>query len=140
MMPAVEGLLRHGLLRGRFPAINSVVDGANIVSLRNLVPIGVFDADRIDGDIELASAAAGDSFVPIGKDSPIQLNAGVPVLRDRQGIFSAVGSRDSRRTMILPETRNVLVFSWGAEGLREEEVAATLDQCEEAMTGTFEEP
>jgi len=33
-LPAVEGMLVRGLLKGRFPTVNSVVDAANITSFR----------------------------------------------------------------------------------------------------------
>jgi DNA/RNA-binding domain of Phe-tRNA-synthetase-like protein len=129
MMPAVEGMLRRGVLRGRFPTINSVVDATNVVSLTHLAPIGAFDFDRIHAGVELALSTPGDRLIPIGKEKPVKLKAGTPVLKDREGIFSAVGSRDARRTMITEDTENVLAFSWGIEGIDPGFLASVLDQC-----------
>ena len=129
MLPAVESLLVRGILKHRFPTVNSVVDAANLVSIQHLVPIGLFDLDRIAGDLELTLSAPGDPFIPIGKDKPVKLAPGTPVLKDGDGIFSAVGSRDSKRTMITPATRNVLLFSWGIEGVDPALVSQALEEC-----------
>jgi DNA/RNA-binding domain of Phe-tRNA-synthetase-like protein len=129
MLPAVEGLLARGILKGRFPKVNSVVDAANIVSVKHLIPIGLFDFDKINGDVELTLAVSGDQFIPIGKDKLVKLSPGTPILKDAEGIFSAVGSRDSQRTMITGDTRNVLAFSWGIEGIDTALVSLVLDEC-----------
>ena len=75
----------------------------------------------------------------LGKDKPARLKAGTLVLKDRDGIFSAVGSRDARRTMITENTENVLTFSWAIEGIDPALLTSVLDQChsmlrEEALT------
>lgn len=133
MMPAAEALLKRGLLRARFPRINSVVDAGNVVSVKYLVPIGLFDLDRIVGEVELALAGDGERMVPIGKGKPVKLQPGTPVLRDAEGVFSAVGSRDSARTMITARTDGVLVFSWGMSGVELALVSSALDECVEAI-------
>jgi len=129
MLSALEGLLTRAILKGRFPQVNSVVDMANIVSIKHLVPIGLFDFDKIQGNVELTLALPGDQFIPIGKDKPVKLSPGTPILKDAEGIFSAVGSRDSQRTMITGGTRNVLAFSWGIEGIDSALVSLALDEC-----------
>lgn len=129
MLPAVESLLVRGILKHRFPTVNSVVDAANVVSIKHLVPIGLFDLDKITGNLELTLATSGDQFVPIGKDKPVKLAPGTAVLKDGDGIFSAVGSRDSKRTMITDATQNVLVFSWGIEGVDPALVSQALEEC-----------
>jgi DNA/RNA-binding domain of Phe-tRNA-synthetase-like protein len=134
MLPAAEALLKRGLLSGKFPRINPVVDAGNVVSVEYLVPIGLFDLDRIAGEeIELALAGDGERMVPIGKGKPVKLRPGTPVLRDVEGVFSAVGSRDSARTIITADTDNVLVFSWGMEGVEPGLVSSALDECVEAV-------
>jgi len=60
MLPAVESLLVRGILKRRFPAVNSAVDVANLVSIKHLVPIGLFDFDKITGNLELTLSATGD--------------------------------------------------------------------------------
>lgn len=129
LLPAVEGILTRGLLKGRFPKINNAVDIANTVSLSHLIPIGLFDLDNIKGPIELELAVEGDSFIPIGKEATIKLSPGVPILKDKDGIFSAVGSRDSKRTMLTNKTKNILAFSWGIEGVTQSFISEALKEC-----------
>jgi DNA/RNA-binding domain of Phe-tRNA-synthetase-like protein len=114
LTPAVEGPYRRGIPRGRFPTISPLVDTANVLAAERLVPIGVFDFDRVRGAVELALSTPGASLVPVGQDGPVALADGIPVLRDAQGIFSAIGARDSARTRIVAETTNLLVVSWGS--------------------------
>jgi DNA/RNA-binding domain of Phe-tRNA-synthetase-like protein len=129
MLPAVESLLVRGILKHRFPTVNSVVDVANLVSIKHLVPIGLFDLDKINGNLELTLAGSGGQFIPIGKEKPVKLLQGTPILKDADGIFSEVGSRDSKRTMITNATRNVLIFSWGIEGVEPALVSQVLEEC-----------
>ncbi len=129
ILPAVEGMLVRGVLKGKFPTVNSAVDSANIISIENLVPIGLFDLDRIEGDVELRLAHSGDEFIPIGKSSPEKLKMNTPILRDSKKIFSAVGARDSKDTMITPASKNLLLFSWGTSEVGQEKVIEVLDKC-----------
>lgn len=129
MLPAVEGMLVRGVFKEKFPTINSAVDAANITSIECLIPIGLFDFDSIEGGIELAISHHGDEFIPLGKTSAEKLKPNTPILRDSKKIFSAVGSRDSKDTMITPNSRNLLLFSWGTNEISEEKVSEALDKC-----------
>jgi DNA/RNA-binding domain of Phe-tRNA-synthetase-like protein len=133
LLPAVEGMLTRGILKGKFPTINSVVDAGNIVSLTHLVPIGLFDADKITGVITLDLSVAGDVIIPIGKDSPIDIAEGTPILRDEEKIFSLVGVRDSKATMITSTTANILVFSWGLDQSRRQIITQALQAFKEKI-------
>ncbi len=112
-LPSVEGMLVRAILKGKFPKINSIVDVGNVVSLEHMVPIGLFDADHIKGKPVLDLAGSNETIVAIGKESPLPVPAGTPVLRDDEKIISIIGVRDSKFTMITPQTKKVLVFSWG---------------------------
>jgi DNA/RNA-binding domain of Phe-tRNA-synthetase-like protein len=126
--PAVENIYIRGILKERFPTINSAVDASNVVSVENMIPVGNFDADRIEGGITLRLAESGDEMTPIGKDKPQKIPAGTPVLADLSRVFSMVGVRDSRDTMIRPETRNILLFSWGTDEVDRRLVEGVLDE------------
>jgi len=129
MFPAVESMLVRGILRGKFPTINSAVDAANITSAENLIPIGLFDLDRIEGTVELKLALQGDEFIPLGKNIPEKLKPNTPILKDSKKIFSAVGVRDSKDTMTTSASRNLLLFSWGTSEVDKEKVVEVLDEC-----------
>lgn len=128
-LPAVENMLVRGILQGKFPTINSAVDSANITSIENLTPIGLFDFDRINGKVHLRLAKQGDEFIPIGKTKPEKIKAGSPVLSDSEKIFSAIGIRDSESTKITLSSKNILMLSWGASESSAQKVSDVLEKC-----------
>lgn len=128
-VPAVENVVTRYLMKGKFPRINSLVDAANVASLRNLIPVGLFDLGAIAGGITLGIARGDEQIVPLGKAKSEAVPQGFPILRDREKVISIVGVRDSVHTSIVPTTTAVLAFSWGIEGVPRERVRATLDEC-----------
>jgi DNA/RNA-binding domain of Phe-tRNA-synthetase-like protein len=128
-VPAVENIVTRYLMKGKFPRINSLVDAANVASLRNRIPVGLFDLHAIDGDLTLETASGDEQIVPLGKTKSEAVPQGFPILRDRGKVISIVGVRDSAQTMIVPTTTAVLAFSWGIEGVSRERVRATLTEC-----------
>lgn len=128
-VPAVENVVSRYLMKGRFPRINSLVDAANVASMRNLIPVGLFDLHSIAGDVTLDIATGAEQFVPLGKTKSEAVPAGFPILRDQDQVISIVGVRDSAQTMIVPSTTAVLAFSWGIDGIPREKVRATLQNC-----------
>jgi DNA/RNA-binding domain of Phe-tRNA-synthetase-like protein len=128
-VPAVENVVARYVMKGRFPRINSLVDAANAASLRNLIPVGLFDLHSIAGDMTLGMASGEEHIVPLGKTKSEPVPPGFPVLRDQEKVISIVGMRDSAQTMIVPATTAVLAFSWGIEGVSRAKVRATLADC-----------
>ncbi len=60
--------LRRRLARGnRFPRINIVVDIGNIVSVETLVPIGLYDREKVMGDLHLVMSKGSEEFLGLGK-------------------------------------------------------------------------
>ncbi|MEA2465018.1 MAG: hypothetical protein QOJ98_2765 [Acidobacteriota bacterium] len=128
-VPAVENVVARYVMKGKFPRINSLVDAANVASLRNLIPVGLFDLNSIAGDLTLGIASGDEQIVPLGKSKSEAVPAGFPILRDSEKVISIVGVRDSAHTMIVPATTAVLAFSWGIESIPRERVRVTLTDC-----------
>jgi len=128
-VPAVENVVTRYVMKGKFPRINSLVDAANVASLRNLIPVGLFDLHSISGNLTLGIASGDEQIVPLGKTRSEAVPRGFPVLRDEERVISIVGVRDSAHTMIVPSTTAVLAFSWGIESIPRERVRATLTDC-----------
>ncbi len=131
--PAVENLIVRHMLKGKFPEINSAIDLANIMSVENLVPIGVFDLDAINGNIELRFSHKGDEYIPIGKDSTENVSPNIPILTDANKIFSVVGVRDSKITAVTENSKNLLLVSWGTNEADEKNIEDTLERCAELI-------
>jgi len=104
--PASEALLRRILQGKPFPSINSAVEVCNLCSTSFLLPIGLYDAARIQGDVTLRRGRPGESYPGIRKDS-VNL-AGRPVLVDAEGPFGNPTS-DSARTCVTGATTSLFM-------------------------------
>ena len=124
--PSSEALLRRAL-RGKWPRINPVVDAGNIASARSLVPIGLYDMDRLSPPLRLAVSRGGEEFHPIGGNVE-RLPPGLPILVDSRGrVLHLYPHRDSRETMIRPETRRLLALAAGVPGVGEDRLRLALE-------------
>jgi DNA/RNA-binding domain of Phe-tRNA-synthetase-like protein len=102
---ASEALLRRVLKGKGLYRINSAVDCANFCSLRFLLPIGLYDADRLEGDVVLRLGLEGEAYKGLGKDQ-VTLH-GHLTLCDQAGPFGHP-SGDSYRTRVELSSRNLL--------------------------------
>ncbi len=114
--PSSEAMVRRVLKGGSFPKINNVVDAGNVASALTLVPIGLYDLDKVSGRLEIRLARKGEVFRPIGGGEEV-LKGGEPVLADDEEVLFLYPHRDSRKTMITESTRRVLVVGAGVPGV-----------------------
>ncbi len=124
--PSSEALLRRAL-RGSLPSINSLVDLGNAISLKYLVPIGIYDLDEVAGQMTLRKAKEGETFLPIGRGE-VKLKGNEIVLADEEGPMHLFPYRDSRRTMVTSKTKNALVVGAGVEGVERETVESAVKE------------
>jgi len=114
--PANEALVRRALKRS-FPSINPVVDAGNIASAETLIPIGMYDVNKIVFPCRARLSNGGELFKPIG-GSPEVLLRGVPILSDSAGkVLHIFPHRDSVETMVTEDTTSVLIVAAGVRGV-----------------------
>jgi len=114
--PAAEALLRR-ILRGRpMPRIHPLVDLCNVFQLRTLLCIGIYDLDKVKGDLILRRAVPGETFYPIGSPPRI-LKGREIVLSDEEKILHVFPHRDSRLAAISETTRRALMVLCGVPGI-----------------------
>ena len=104
--PSSEALLRRVRKGDPLPRVNSMVDVCNWCSFEFQLPYGLYDADHIDGDVQLRLGRAGESYPGIRKDDVH--------VADRITLADAIGpfgnpTSDSARTMVTTATRRVLL-------------------------------
>ena len=114
--PSSEALLRRVLRSGNIPLINNVVDSGNFASLETLIPIGLYDLDKIKGNLVIKLARGNELFEPIGKRPEI-VREGVPILVDSEKVIHLYPHRDSAKTAITLDTKRVLVIACGVPGV-----------------------
>jgi DNA/RNA-binding domain of Phe-tRNA-synthetase-like protein len=116
--PSGEALVRRAL-RGRFPRINPVVDAGNIASASTLVPIGLYDLDKLEPPVRLTVSRGGEEFLPIGGERRI-LRRGLPILVDSRGlVLHLYPHRDSVYTAVEGGTSRILAVAAGVPGVRD---------------------
>lgn len=116
--PSSEALLRRVLQGKSFPRINTLVDCVNLLSLRFLLPYGLYDLSAIRPPVEFRIGGPGDGYAGIRKD---QVNLeGRPALFDEEGPFGNPTS-DSDRAKITLETQEALVICFHPPGLEAKE-------------------
>jgi len=123
--PSSEALLRRVVKGKGLYFINSAVDVVNYFSLKTLLPMGIFDADRVKPPIEFRAGRAGETYQGVGRDV---LNLeGFPLLADAEGPFGSAVS-DSVRTRVTDGTTRLLwvTFVPPGESADFEEFAAVM--------------
>jgi len=111
--PAGEQLLRRVLQGKGLYRVSNVVDLNNLGSCETGWPWGSFDLARLRAPLAFRHGRAGESYLAIGKET--WAVDGKPVLCDVEGPFGSP-IRDSQRTMVTTETRDVLTVVFAPAG------------------------
>lgn len=120
--PASEALVRRVLQNRSLYFVNSAVDVNNYCSLKYLLPFGLYDLNRISGDVAYRIVQEGD-YVNIAGNT---VHAGnKPFLCDAEGIFGNPTS-DSRRTAVTLQTEDLLCVIYAGEEESRAELSAML--------------
>ena len=104
--PSSEALLRRVRRGDELPRVNSLVDVINWCSLETQLPYGVYDLDKIQGDVTLRLGREGEEYAGIRKDA-VHVS-GRLTLADDAGPFGNPTS-DSARTMVTTDCTRALV-------------------------------
>lgn len=128
--PSSEALFRRVVKGKSLYQINSIVDVCNYCSLAFLLPIGLYDLDKIQGDIEFRLGKAGEEYEGIGK-AEVHVG-GRLTLSDDIGVFGNPSS-DSLRTSIDLNSRNVLMVIFSKSTYSEEKMLSNNQFAGKAM-------
>jgi len=66
---AAEALLRRLTKQGELPSIDTLVDLANLVSIRHALPVAVFDLQTISGGITVRVARGDETWTDLGSST-----------------------------------------------------------------------
>ncbi|MEL9990976.1 MAG: phenylalanine--tRNA ligase beta subunit-related protein [Thermoproteus sp.] len=113
--PAQEALLRRVLRGEELPRINPAVDIGNAASIKWLVPVGLYDIDKIGGDILELRWSKGETFYPIG-GKPTTVNGQI-ILAKGETVLHVYPYRDSELTKVDESTKNILIVIAGLKGI-----------------------
>ena len=116
--PSSEALARRFIISKRIPKINNVVDAGNIASIETLVPIGIYDANKIIGDVTLRLANNNEEFIDISNEKHVLFGKEI-VLSDSNGVMHVFPYRDAFRTRVNEDTKKVLIVGCGVPGIEQ---------------------
>lgn len=111
--PSVVNLVKRVRSGRELPYVNTLVAAFNCISLRNLCPCGGDDLDVVQGDLLLAPARGGESYVPLGQPDVVEHPpAGEIIYMDtgtRDVFCRAWCWKNGERSKLLPTTRRAAV-------------------------------
>lgn len=132
---SAEALLRRVVKGKGLYQVNNVVDLLNLTSVKSSFSIGGYDAEKIEGDIQLSIGKANEPYEAIGRG---ELNIEfLPTFRDQKGSFGSPTS-DSIRTMVTPKTKLFLMpfFNFGGHDNLEEVMQYAISLLEKYAAGS----
>lgn len=123
MPPSPETILRMAVNDARLPAVNNLVDAANLTVLETGISVALYDFDKIDTALTLRFSTNDDKHIPIGAKQYEPLKSGELVYADNTEIICrALNHRDSDKTKITGKTQSVLLIVDGGQGIKLGEV------------------
>ncbi len=129
--PSSESLLRRVVKGKAFPQISNAVDLCNYFALRFLLSLGLYDADKIQGQVTLRRGKAEESFAGIRK-AEVHLQ-GRLLLADAEGPFGNPSS-DSLRTCVDEQTRSLWMVIFAPADFPAEQMQQNVQICQSLMT------
>lgn len=117
--PASEALIRRVLQGGSIPRINTAVDAINLASIQTEVVIDAFDTARICGETKIRFASEGERFLGIGMKHESIMTGSEIVISDALSPIAIYPHRDSERTGVTTQTREILTVMCGVPGIED---------------------
>jgi DNA/RNA-binding domain of Phe-tRNA-synthetase-like protein len=128
--PSSEALLRRVRKGDALPRINSAVDIVNWCSLEFQLPYGLYDSAKISGAVTMRRGFDGENYAGIRKDD---VNVGGRItVADDTGPFGNPTS-DSARTMVTPETTELLVVIYAPREVAKAHVERAMSATEDRL-------
>jgi len=112
--PSVERLLTVALKRGDLPAVNSLVDAYNLVSVRTLCSLGAHDLDALTLPATLRMLTGDESFTPLGSSEAVPVTPGEFGYVDASGhVLCRLDLLQADFSKVTTATRNALLIIEG---------------------------
>lgn len=103
--PSAEALFRRIKKQNYLPSVHSAVDMNSFLSLQYEIPLGLYDADQIAGDVEIKLGTDADQFE--GLNNRVNTLTNILISKDQHGAFGSPYV-DSKRTAVSEQTKNAL--------------------------------
>ena len=133
---SIEQLYRRALKQELIETSLPLVNLYCYVSLIEMVPMGAYDVEKLDGDIVIRLSKENETFIGIGDTTPLIAHPGVVVYSDDGGIICwAWNHRDAARVALSPETDKAIFFADSASQESESRAANAISLLADAISG-----
>jgi len=132
---AAEGLLRRLTKQGEVPSIGTLVDLANLVSIRYALPVAVFDRRTISGTTVVRFARGDERWADLGSSMTERPAPGEVIFADEADVVVARRWcwRQSAASAVRDDTSDILVTVEGHHEGAADEVNRALDDLERLL-------
>ena len=132
---SVENLYRLVLQGANLKHVNKLVDIYNLISLKNMVPVGGEDIDKIQGDVILTFAEPNEPAVLLlGDKEPRPPHAGEVIYKDNiSAICRRWNWREADRTKLTEETKNCFLVIEGLLPVTGQEIETATKELKELV-------
>ena len=129
---AAEGLIRRLTKQGELPRIGTLVDLANLVSIRHALPVAVFDVDAIRGGILVRFARGDERWSDLGSSTTERPEPGEVIFADEadEVVARRWCWRQSAESAAREGTTEILVTVEGHHDGAAADVTGALDELE----------
>ena len=138
---AAEALLRRLTKQGELPSVGTLVDLANLVSIRYTLPVAVFDMRGIAGGTVVRRARGDERWGDLGSSRAENPAPGEVIFADRADVASARRWcwRQSAGSAARDDTTEILITVEGHHEAAADDVTRALADLEEFL-GTYAKP
>ena len=129
---AAEALLRRLTKQGELPSIGTLVDLANLVSIRYALPVAVFDQRGVSGGTIVRFARGDEGWTDLGSSAAEHPEPGEVIFADAVDVVSARRWcwRQSAASAAREDTTEILVTVEGLHGTADQDVTRALADLE----------
>jgi DNA/RNA-binding domain of Phe-tRNA-synthetase-like protein len=129
--PSAEALLKRIIDGKDLYRINNVVECNNVGSMKFELPMGVYNFDRLVGDIVFKFGSDSDIMETMAKGEMNMKD--ILLTRDNEKLFGSPIS-DSPHAMITEDTKNVLLLVYGTTGIGKDYVSEATEYTARKIT------
>jgi len=117
---SIQSMLNRIQAGKGIPSINPVVDLYNSVSIQEMIPMGGYDLDKCQQDLEIRYSQTTDTFTPLLKETAIPVKSNEIVFSENNNILCAkwVWKQNNLHKLTI-NTRNIIIRIEGIEHSKE---------------------
>lgn len=132
---AAEALLRRLMKQGELPSIGTLIDLANLVSIRYELPVAVFDLARISSGVTVRFARGDERWADLGSSETEHPEPAEVIFADEADVVVARRWcwRQSAGSAVREDTNEVLVTVEGHHGAAVDDVTRALADLESLL-------